>query len=79
VQAWRIPSHKRILSVVKKITFVNDRISYIAPRGSGHAIAEWLSHYATSRKVSGSRPDEMTFFNLLNLSGHTIPWGPLSL
>jgi hypothetical protein len=31
------------------------------------------SHYATSRKVAGSRPDEMDFFsNLPNPSGRTI-------
>jgi hypothetical protein len=25
----------------------------------GHAVAQWLRHYATSRKVAGSRPDEV--------------------
>jgi hypothetical protein len=24
--------------------------------GLGHAVAQWLRHYATSRKVTGSRP-----------------------
>jgi hypothetical protein len=28
----------------------------------GHAVAQWLRHYATSRKVAGSRPDERIFF-----------------
>jgi hypothetical protein len=27
-------------------------------RCGGHAIAQWLRHYATSRKVAGSRSDE---------------------
>jgi hypothetical protein len=36
----------------------------------GHAVAQWLRHYATSRKISGSRPDEVNgFFNLPNPSG----------
>jgi hypothetical protein len=49
-------------------------------RGWGHAVAYWLRHYATSRKVAGSRPDEMNFFfNLHNPSGDTTPWGLLSL
>jgi hypothetical protein len=30
---------------------------YIAKKG--HAIAWWLRHYATNRKVVGSRPDEV--------------------
>jgi hypothetical protein len=37
-------------------------------------------YYATSRKVSDSRQDEVTiFFNLPNPSGSTRPWGLLSL
>jgi hypothetical protein len=28
----------------------------------GHAVAQWLNHYATSQKVVGSRPDKETFF-----------------
>jgi hypothetical protein len=27
----------------------------------GHAVAQWLRHYATSRKVTGSRPYEVNF------------------
>jgi hypothetical protein len=35
---------------------------------------EW--HYATSWKVADSNPDEVIeFFNLLNPSGRTRPWG----
>jgi hypothetical protein len=30
--------------------------SWIVRRG--HAVAQWLRHYATSRKVAGSKPDE---------------------
>jgi hypothetical protein len=30
--------------------------------GRGHAVPQWLSHYATSRKVVGSRPDEVNGF-----------------
>jgi hypothetical protein len=40
-------------------------------RQTGHDVAQWLRHYATSRKVVNSRPDEMIFFfffcNLPNL------------
>jgi hypothetical protein len=36
-------------------------------------ISKWLRHYATSRKVTSSRPDEVNeFFNLPNPSSHTI-------
>jgi hypothetical protein len=28
----------------------------------GHAVAQWLGHCATSRKVAGSRPDEVNEF-----------------
>jgi hypothetical protein len=32
---------------------------------TGHAVARWVRHYATSRKVVGSTPDEVNeFFNL---------------
>jgi hypothetical protein len=30
----------------------------------GHAVAQWLRHYATRRKIAGARPDEVIFFNL---------------
>jgi hypothetical protein len=45
----------------------------------GHAVAQWLRHYATNRKVAGSIPDEVIFLNLPDSSGHTRPWGLLSL
>jgi hypothetical protein len=32
----------------------------------------WLRHYATSRKVAGSNPDEVDFFNLPNPSSRTM-------
>jgi hypothetical protein len=28
-----------------------------------HAVAYWLMHYATSRKVAGSTPDEVNEFS----------------
>jgi hypothetical protein len=28
----------------------------------GHEVAKWLRHYATSRKVEGSKPDEVNEF-----------------
>jgi hypothetical protein len=41
----------------------------------GHAVAKWLRHYATSRKVAGSRPDEVVFSNLPNPSGSSMALG----
>jgi hypothetical protein len=35
----------------------------------------WLRHYATSRKVAGSSPDEVDFFNLPNPSSSTMALG----
>jgi hypothetical protein len=32
-----------------------------------HAAAYWLRHYATSRKVAGSRPDEVNEFSSIYL------------
>jgi hypothetical protein len=35
----------------------------------------WLRHYATSRKVAGSSPDEVDFFNRPNPSSCTMALG----
>jgi hypothetical protein len=35
----------------------------------------WLRHYATSRKVAGSNPDEVDSFNLPNHSSRTMALG----
>jgi hypothetical protein len=35
----------------------------------------WLRHFATSRKVAGSSPYEVDFFNLLNSSSHSMALG----
>jgi hypothetical protein len=40
-----------------------------------------VRHHATSRKVAGSGPDEVTHFFILNLhntSSRTSPWGLLN-
>jgi hypothetical protein len=39
----------------------------------------WLMHYATRRKVAGSSPDEMDFFNLRNPSSRTMDLGSTQL
>jgi hypothetical protein len=42
----------------------------------GHAVSSWLRHYATSRKVASSIPDEVIrFFNLLNPSSRIMALG----
>jgi hypothetical protein len=40
---------------------------------------EQTRHYATSRKVAGSRPDEVIFISVPNPSERTSSWGSLSL
>jgi hypothetical protein len=46
--------------------------TYIA---GGHAVAWWLIHYAASRNVAGSRPDERDFLNWPNPSDRTMALG----
>jgi hypothetical protein len=38
----------------------------------GYTLCSWLRHYATSRKVAGSSPDEVDIFNLPNPSSRTV-------
>jgi hypothetical protein len=38
----------------------------------GTRYRSWLRHYATSRKVAGSSPDDVDFFNWPNPSNHTM-------
>jgi hypothetical protein len=43
---------------------------------TGHAVAQWLRHYAASRKVAGSSPDEVDLFlNRPNPFGRTMALG----
>jgi hypothetical protein len=46
---------------------------------SGTCGSVWLKHYAKNRKVAGSIPDEVIFFNLPNPSCCSRPWDLLSL
>jgi hypothetical protein len=42
----------------------------------GHAVAQWLRHCATNRKVAGSIPDGVTgIFHCHNPSGRTLALG----
>jgi hypothetical protein len=63
-----------------EVRFINFFSTSVVLAGTGARCSEWLRHYATNRKVAGSRSDEVRkFFNLPNPSGHTTPWGLLSL
>jgi hypothetical protein len=43
-------------------------------------VAQWLRHYATSRKVMGLRPNEVNeFYHLPNPSSPSRPWVLLSV
>jgi hypothetical protein len=42
-------------------------------------LTRWLRHYATSRKVAGSSPDGVDFFNLPNHSSRTMVLGSTQL
>jgi hypothetical protein len=41
----------------------------------GTRYCSWLRHYATSRKVAGSSPDDLDFFNLPNASSRIMALG----
>jgi hypothetical protein len=45
----------------------------------GEAKCVPVLNYVTSRKVAGSNPDEVDFFNYLILPAALWPWGRLSL
>jgi hypothetical protein len=42
--------------------FVISEFLFLFASPSGHAVAYWIRHYATSWKVSGLRPDEVNEF-----------------
>jgi hypothetical protein len=49
-------------------------MNMVTVKSWGHAVAYWLRHYATNRKVASSIPDEVIFLKKLpNLSGRTRP------
>jgi hypothetical protein len=50
-------------------------VLYMYSPAQGMQQRSWLRHYATSRKVTGSSPNEVDFFNLLNPSSHTMALG----
>jgi hypothetical protein len=54
---------RTFLDVTLRLIFCEDDFNFLAPLTCmwGHAVAWWLSHYATNRKVAGSIPDEMNF------------------
>jgi hypothetical protein len=41
----------------------------------GQAVASWLRHYTTSRKIADSSQDEVDFFNLSNPSSRIMVLG----
>jgi hypothetical protein len=44
------------------ISSSSSRVAVIVVVVVGHAVTQWLGHYATSRKVAGSRPHEANEF-----------------
>jgi hypothetical protein len=48
-----LPPEKDDLDNMEKLEF------FTLP--GGHAVAQWLRHYATNRKVTGLIPDEVNF------------------
>jgi hypothetical protein len=47
-----------VLNFIIKNIVALDGFQYIY---MGHAVAYWLRHYTTNRKVAGSIPDEVNF------------------
>jgi hypothetical protein len=69
VYPWNNKIHLLSQTFLSNITFME-----------GYAVEKRLRHYATSREVAGSRPDEVNeFFDLPNPSNSTKPWSLLSL
>jgi hypothetical protein len=63
-------------SVILRPYMIEDRfLKYIIVT----KVTYWLRHYATSQKIAGLRPNDVTFFNLPNPFGSTRLWGSLSL
>jgi hypothetical protein len=73
--AW--PSHRLLLLLRDRATpafLCPFHVKYVYNCYGGTRYRTWLRHCATSRKVPGSRPDEMNpVFNLPNPSGPTRP------
>jgi hypothetical protein len=38
----------------------------------GHAVVQWLRHYAISQKAAGSRPDEVNFFKFASIACYGV-------
>jgi hypothetical protein len=60
------------------ISWQQRRIFLVLMQAMGHALAWWLRHYDTNRKVMGLGREVTEFFNLHNPSCRTRPWGLLS-
>jgi hypothetical protein len=80
-----------VVFALSKVRFTDEKATLItqnlhftctAPKSPlyTYIILRWLRHYATSRKVAGSNPDEITgFFNLPNPSSRTMVLGSTQL
>jgi hypothetical protein len=54
-----------------ELLLLREQLNYL-----GHAVAQWLRHYATNRKVAGSIPDGVIGFFIDIIHPTALwPWG----
>jgi hypothetical protein len=69
----------RLTAISKSMSWNKNQITSAEGRG-GMQWRSWLRHYATSRKVAGSSPEEVGFFSIYLIPPAALwPWGRLSL
>jgi hypothetical protein len=73
-------SHRWHHAEICSVSCTHDVLSDFYPKDREHAVAQWLKHCATNRKVAGSIPmKSMEFFIDIILPAVLWPWDRLSL